>query len=334
LPSNPKIFNGRELELKHIVESLTQSSPRVAILGGGGMGKTSLARAALHHPDISNKFDQRYFVSAESATSSVEVAALIGLHLGLNPGKDLTKPVVQYFSRQPPCLLILDNLETPWEPINSRGAVELLSLLADVPHLAMMITMRGAERPSRIAWTHPFLPPLQPLSDDAALKTFIDITDGSLDNEDMKRLLLFTDNMPLAVELIAHLVDYEGNKNVLTRWGTEKTSLLSAGHDRRSNLDASISLSLSSPRITAGAKDLLSLLSILPDGLSDIELLQSNLPIKDIRTCKATLLATSLAYFDNRKRLRSLMPIREHVQQFSPPAQSLMEPLRKHFHSL
>jgi hypothetical protein len=113
--------------------------------------------------------------------------------------------------------------------------------------------MRGAERPSRVAWTHPFLPPLQPLSDDAALKTFIDITDGSLDNEDMKRLLLFTDNMPLAVELIAHLVDYEGNENVLTRWGIEKTSLLSAGHDRRSNLDASISLSLSSPQITAGA---------------------------------------------------------------------------------
>ncbi|KAJ7927018.1 P-loop containing nucleoside triphosphate hydrolase protein [Mycena leptocephala] len=288
LPSKPKILNGRESELKHIVEALTHNSSRVAIIGGGGMGKTSLARAALHHPDIAKKFTQRYFVSAESATNSVEVAALIDLHLGLNPGKDLTNPVVQYFFRQPPCLLILDNLETPWEPIVSRGAVEeLLFLLTDVPHLAMMITMRGAERPSRVAWTHPFLPPLQPLSDDAALKTFIDITDGSLDNEDMKRLLLFTDNMPLAVELIAHLVDYEGNKNVLTRWGIEKTSLLSAGHDRRSNLDASISLSLSSPWITAGAKDLLSLLSILPDGLSDIELLQSNLPIQDIRTCKA-----------------------------------------------
>ncbi|KAJ7927027.1 hypothetical protein B0H13DRAFT_1861789 [Mycena leptocephala] len=335
LPSKPTIFNGRESELKHIVEALTHNTSRVAVIGGGGMGKTSLARAALHHPDIANKFTQRYFVSTESATNSVEVAALIGLDLGLNPGKDLTNPIVQYFFRQPPCLLILDNLETPWEPINSRGAVEeLLSLLTDVPQLAMMITMRGAERPSRVAWTHPFLPPLQPLSDDATLKTFIDVTDSSFDNEDMKQLLSFTDNMPLAVDLIAHMVDYEGNTNVLTRWGTEKTSLLSVGHDRRSNLDTSISLSLSSPRITAGAKALLSLLSILPDGLSDVELLQSNLPIKDIRTSKATLLATSLAYIDNRKQLRSLMPIREHIQKFSPPAQSLIDPLRKHFHSL
>jgi hypothetical protein len=142
LPSKPKIFNGRESELKHIVEALTHNSSRVAIIGGGGMGKTSLARAALHHPDIANKFTQRYFVSAESATNSVEVAALIGLHLGLKPGKDLTNPVVQCFFRQPPCLLILDNLETPWEPINSRGAVEeLLSLLTDVPHLAMMVCL-------------------------------------------------------------------------------------------------------------------------------------------------------------------------------------------------
>jgi hypothetical protein len=85
-------------------------------------------------------------------------------------------------------------------------------------------------------------------------------------------------------------------------------------------LDASISLSLSSPRITSDSKELLSLLSILPDGLSDIELVQSNLPIPNILGCKAALLATSLAYQDDKKRLRSLVPIREHIQQFSPPS--------------
>jgi hypothetical protein len=140
LPPKPQIFHGRKSELKDIVEILAHDSPRVAILGGGGMGKTSLARAVLHHPDIAKKFESRYFVSAESATNSIELAALIGLHLGLDPGKDLTKYVVQYFSRKPPCLLILDNLETPWEPIHSRGGVEeLLSLLTDVPHLALIV---------------------------------------------------------------------------------------------------------------------------------------------------------------------------------------------------
>jgi hypothetical protein len=194
--------------------------------------------------------------------------------------------------------------------------------------------MRGSERPAKVRWTRPFLLPLKPLSDDAARQTFIDITDNSCHEEGMNQLLQLTDNMPLAVDLLAHLVDYEGLSNVLGRWETEKTSLLSAGHDRKSNLDASIRISLSSPRITSGSKQLLSLLSILPDGLSAIELVQSKLPIQDIFQCKAALLATSLAYQDDKKRLRSLVPIREHIQRFSPPSQSLIQCIGKYFHSI
>src|ERR1700761_2876384 len=102
------------------------------------------------------------------------------------------------------------------------------------------------------------------------------------ETEEMNKLLQITDNMPLAVDLIAHLADCEGYTNTLARWEAEKTSLLSVGHDRKSNLDVSLRLSLSSPRITSNSKELLSLLSILPDGLSDVELIQCNLPIPNI----------------------------------------------------
>ncbi|KAJ6447994.1 P-loop containing nucleoside triphosphate hydrolase protein, partial [Mycena sanguinolenta] len=335
LPSIPKIFYGRETELKTIMKMLSQEAPRVAILGGGGMGKTSLARAVLHHPNTLTKFEQRFFVSAEPATTSIELAALIGLHIGLNPGQDLTKAVVQYFAKNSSSLLILDNLETVWEPIQSRSAVEeFLSLLTDVQHLGLIVTMRGAERPAKVQWTHPFLLPLQPLSDDAAQQTFMDITDGSHSVEDFEKLLSFTDNMPLAVDLLAHLVDFEGLEYVLARWETEKTSMLSVGHDRKSNLDTSINLSLSSPRVTSESKELLSLLSILPNGLSDAELVQSKLPIDNILSCKATLLATSLAYQNSNKRLMLLMPIREYVWQFSPPSSCLVHSLRECFYAL
>ncbi|KAJ6449651.1 hypothetical protein C8R45DRAFT_1084166 [Mycena sanguinolenta] len=141
LPLRPKIFHGRETELEDIMETLSQDAPRIAILGGGGMGKTSLARAALHHPDTCTRSEQRFFVSAEPATPSVELAALIGLHIGSTPGKDLTKAVVHYFTNIKSYLLILDNLETVWEPIESRGgAEEFPSLLAEVPHLGLIIT--------------------------------------------------------------------------------------------------------------------------------------------------------------------------------------------------
>ncbi|KAJ7309479.1 P-loop containing nucleoside triphosphate hydrolase protein, partial [Mycena albidolilacea] len=335
LPSKPKIFHGRESEVENIMKMLSQESPRIAILGGGGMGKTSLARAVLHHPDGSAKFEDRFFVSAESATTSIELAALIGLHVGLKPGTDLTRPVVQYLSCKPSCLLVLDNLETVWEPIQSRGGIEeFLALLTTLKHLALIITMRGAERPSKVPWTHPFLLPLQPLSVEAAQQTFMDITDNVYGKEEVEKILQFTDNMPLAVDLMAHLSDYEGLTNFLARWDTERTALLSVGYDRKSNLDASIQLSLSSPRITSNSKELLSLLSILPDGLSDAELVQSKLPIPNILSCKSVLLATSLAYQDSNRRLRSLMPVREHVQRFLPPSTALVQCLRKLFLAL
>jgi hypothetical protein len=180
------------------------------------------------------------------------------------------------------------------------------------------------------------LGPLKPLTDEAALQTFIDITDDSHDIKDINRILLLTDNMPLAVDLLAHLVDYEGCASVLTRWQTEKTTLLSEGFDKRSNLDRSIAISLSSPRITnlPGSRDLLSLLSILPDGISDAELLKYKLPIQNLLGAKAALLRTSLAYLDGKMRLKSLVPIREHVQHFYLPSSSLTRPLRNYFHSL
>ncbi|KAJ7491321.1 hypothetical protein B0H11DRAFT_2191342 [Mycena galericulata] len=266
-----------------------------------------------------------------------ELSTPIGAHLGLKPGKDLTKPVIQNISAKETCLLILDNLETTWEPFTSRhGVEELLALLADIDHLALIITMRGAERPAKVQWTRPFLLPLAPLSAEAAREMFIDIADDIHDPKEIDQLLHLTDHMPLAVDLIAHLVDYEGCSNVLTRWETEKTSMLSAGHDHRSNLDASIGISLSSPRLTSvpGAKDLLSLLSILPDGISDVELLQSNFPIPNMWACKVALLRTSLASSDDNKRLKSLVPIREYMQYLHPPALSLVQPLQKHFHAL
>jgi hypothetical protein len=106
------------------------------------MGKTSLAKVILHYPQTLEKFQHRFFVSAESATTSVELAALIGLHVGLKPGTDLTKPVVQYLLHKPSCLLILDNLETVWEPIQSRGGIEeFLSLLTEVKHLALLVCL-------------------------------------------------------------------------------------------------------------------------------------------------------------------------------------------------
>ncbi|KAJ7888456.1 hypothetical protein B0H13DRAFT_1888406 [Mycena leptocephala] len=336
LPSEPKIFHGRNSELSDILHLFSQGTPRIAILGAGGMGKTSLARAVIHHTEITQRYNQhRFFVACDSAATQVELAALIGAHVGLKLGRDLTRPVIQYFSSSSDCLLILDNLETLWEPVESRSKMEeFLSLLTGVDHLALVITMRGAERPAKVAWTHPFLSPLKPLEQAAAQQTFIDIADNTHDPKEVEKLLSLTDNMPLVINLIAHLVDSEGCSYVLSHWQEEKTSLISDGYDRTSNLDLSISLSLSSPRLNLHSKDLLSLLSMLPDGLSDVELVQSKFPIDNILGCKAALIRTSLAYSNEHKRLKALVPIREYMQKLKPPGDHLIQPLLKHFQEL
>jgi hypothetical protein len=129
--------------------------------------------------------------------------------------------------------------------------------------------MRGAERPTNVQWTHPFLKPLKPLGQKAAHQTFIDIADDVYETKDIDRMLLLVDNMPLAIDLIAHLADSEGIPSMLSRWETQRPSSVSEGYDARSNLELSISLSISGWRMISSphALDLLSLLSILPDGL-------------------------------------------------------------------
>jgi Cdc6-like AAA superfamily ATPase len=142
LPATPKIFHGREAELSAIVKLFKTAVPRIAIMGAGGMGKTSLSKAVLHHPEVASRYDlHRFFVSCDTVANSIQLAGLIGAHLGLKSGKDLTGPVIYHFSNGPPALLILDNLETIWEPAESRADVEkFLCRLTDVEHLAFLVS--------------------------------------------------------------------------------------------------------------------------------------------------------------------------------------------------
>ncbi|KAJ7448542.1 hypothetical protein FB451DRAFT_1288752 [Mycena latifolia] len=85
LPSEPKIFHGRDSEVSAIIQTLRQAAPRIAILGAGGMGKTSLARAVLHHPKTTAQYAQnQFFVACDTTTNSVQLAALIGHMLEAN----------------------------------------------------------------------------------------------------------------------------------------------------------------------------------------------------------------------------------------------------------
>ncbi|KAJ7738209.1 hypothetical protein B0H14DRAFT_3610893 [Mycena olivaceomarginata] len=315
-----------------------QQPARIAILGTGGIGKTALALATLHHPTVEQKYAQCHFVSCESAHSAVELISIVGTHLGLEPSRQLSRAIVQHFLENGPTILVLDNMETPWESLSTRANVEeFLSLLTDVPHLALLITMRGAEHPGKVKWTRPFLPPLEPISARASRQTFVDIADEPMTSEEpaLAQLIELTGNLPLAVRLMANVASFEGYPGALSRWKTENTALLSDGYDKRSNLEKSISMSLTSPRIKSNphALDLLSLLSLLPDGISEAELLASQVPLPEIPQCRFSLVKTSLAFMVDG-RLKALNPIREYIGSMHPASTAVTRPLRTHFQEL
>jgi hypothetical protein len=90
---------------------------------------------------VVEKYGFKHFISCESANTCADLVTKIGLHLGLEPSRQLSKAVVQHFRQSGSCLVVLDNFETPCEPLDSRGQVEeFLSLLADIQSLALLVS--------------------------------------------------------------------------------------------------------------------------------------------------------------------------------------------------
>ncbi|KAJ7892944.1 hypothetical protein B0H14DRAFT_961667 [Mycena olivaceomarginata] len=178
----------------------------------------------------------------------------------------------------------------------------------------------------------------EPLSMLASLQIFNDIADKPEIGEEAARdeLLDLCGNLPLAISLMANIASFEGYPSTLSRWKNEATALLSDGLDKRSNLEISIEISLMSPQISSSphTKDLLQLLSLLPDGIAEEDLHMSKVPITDLAHHRSLLLRTSLAYVDPNRQLKTLSPIREYIRRVNPPPSSIYRPLMSHFQRL
>jgi hypothetical protein len=62
-------------------------------------------------------------------------------YLTIEPSRHPANDIFDYFSERDPTILVLDNFETPWEPLGSRAEVEdFLSLLTEIPNLALVVS--------------------------------------------------------------------------------------------------------------------------------------------------------------------------------------------------
>ncbi|KAI0292942.1 hypothetical protein B0F90DRAFT_1767144 [Multifurca ochricompacta] len=294
----PQIFFGRNAELTQIIDLIFNNigphPARIAILGPGGYGKTTLANAVLSHERILEHFGEaRYFVTCESAFTPgallIELAKSLGV---LGAGSDTAWSHIRALLSATECILCLDNFESPWDQAGAiRDSVEeLLSRITELNSVTVLITIRGTERPARTYWTRPTLAPLKTLDHDAAKEAWEHIADGYDDSAE--ELIKAVDYVPLAVNLLAHLAQASSPALLLKEWNKKYTELIQRGRGqthRLSNLEYSVQLSIDSERMKSNpsSRDLLGVLAMLPDGihtkqlerfekiLTDIEILPS-----------------------------------------------------------
>ncbi|KAJ7090059.1 hypothetical protein C8R43DRAFT_1050515 [Mycena crocata] len=322
LPRMPRHFYGRDQAIDTAVTTVIAPTPgRVAILGSAGIGKTSVASMVLFDARVVDCFgNNRYFIACDAARGKDDLLASIAGPLGLHGDKLQKKILDALGDPENRKVLVLDNFESPWES-NAASKKEVESFLASLcslESLAVIITMRGSERPAGVQWSRPFLPQLGPLDVSDARKAFLALSDCLEDDPWIDPLLTAIDCVPLAVTLMANLTETDDIETLLIRWNEERSGLLHRTPDARSSLDVSIGISLNSPRMKAvpEALTLLSLISLLPDGVDNTQLGAIFPSIAKSRRALSALWQTSLAYNDGHNRTRVLSPIRAHMMLY------------------
>ena len=327
---------GRDHEIETLVAAILEHDysdgvnalTRIAILGPGGIGKTSLALSVLHDARVQARYgDARVFISCEASSSPDQLVNELAVAFQITTEEitDLLLNAILRHLALNPCILVLDNFETSWDPPEYRSDVELiLSEITAISQLVVIITLRGSQRPAGVGWSN-LMPPLQPVDLDAASSIFRTISQ-KLDHHAVN-LIKAIDCMPLAVTLLANLavVDGETTEALWMRWAEESTAMVEGGQDRLSSLEASVRLSLSSPRINKDpdALSFLSVLACLPDGMPSwaLQACERGLPsVVLVKKAVSTLRQNSLIFEDSYHRIRVLSPIRLYVCAYHPPS--------------
>ncbi|KZO91831.1 TPR-like protein, partial [Calocera viscosa TUFC12733] len=320
IPPAPTMFYGR----KPLVESLIQlllreTTCRIPLLDQAKFGENII------------------FLSCENLVSAEGIISVLAAYFKLPKDSRTLSAVLARLSALDCVLLVLDNLETPLETSNSHGVEQFLGHVVEVSCLSLMITMRGTTPPDCVLWEKAYSHPLDRLPLEAGLQIWRSIAG----NEDAKLAELLTrlDGLPLAIRLMASQAQltHMTPTQLLGAYEKEATRLLKRrGGGRLKSLDVSIQLSLECKSMAeeTNALRLLSVLSLLPDGVP-LDALPAMVPsvMYTIITCGSVLLQVALAFEENG-RLRVLSPIRDFILAKYPPQGSFLEETENYFMTL
>ncbi|THV04334.1 hypothetical protein K435DRAFT_961950 [Dendrothele bispora CBS 962.96] len=335
IPAVPLVFKGREDLVEQGVNILCQQGPRfLAILGAGGMGKTSLALHIMSSALVKKKFAGRsYFIPCElfeDADSLIQGLVHV-MKLTMPENKSKYEVLFDYLeAAQGDLLIVFDNFETPWNYGDSRNSVKnLLEKIANFREVSSIVTMRGPDGPGDISWKKlgdkSGIPTLSPVPAKEAFKAFAGDNLQSSDETEYQidSLLSQLEYVPLGIRLSAQHVKRVPLQALIKMWEKDKTSILTEPRKpgRLTSVSFSIELSVQIFRIEGRTLELLSVISFLPDGiLFWVENLNRMFPGEVLSFNVSTLLDSSLIYCQN-EQLKMLAPVREYIHSKYPIAQ-------------
>ncbi|KAH7917420.1 hypothetical protein BV22DRAFT_1135419 [Leucogyrophana mollusca] len=300
-PPGPSMFFGRDALVRDVVECL--NTQHVALVGPGGIGKSSIAKAILNEVTVVARFkDRRFFVrfddiSASQVTHDVFIGRIAG---ALGVKSNLLSSIKRSLATSD-ALLVLDNAETFQDAASdadSSRIAEVIDELGPLPSVTMMLTTRNRRVSMNLRYATIDVPPLEV---SAARQAFMEIYLLNDSRDTVDKLLSTLDFHALSINLLANVAreNQWTLEELMKSWGEQQTHLLHVGEGKPQSLSATIEMSLTSSSITKlgnNARRVMEVAAFLPQGINETALRDLFPDIPNIRSVVDVLCRLSLMY--------------------------------------